>query len=383
MDAIGVQAARPHDPHATAYVEPDGRRWSPSWSTRGVAYETDDGVYFDADGGRRATACWPASRSTRLRAGRPGRGRRREALARRLRAVEEGQAGRAVVALAVGRRAGPGWHTECVVMSLDLLGEGFDLHGGGQDLAFPHHENERAQAVAAGRAVRPPLGAQRLRRGRRARRCRSRSATSPTSPTCSSATDPRAYRLLVLRSHYRSPIEVTDGHHRRRRGRAGAASTPSPAGPRELPGGAADAAALDEFRAAMDDDLDTPGARRPAVRRCVRRANAALDAGDEAAAVAAGRRRRARSAGAVGLELGRRRAPTVPAEVAALAADRDEARAARDWARADAAPRRAGGRRLGRRGHRRRHPGPPRPDPPESDFGPIRPGHLCAGRGGR
>ena len=45
----------------------------------------------------------------------------------------------------------PGWHTECVVMSLDLLGEGFDLHGGGQDLAFPHHENERAQAIAVGR----------------------------------------------------------------------------------------------------------------------------------------------------------------------------------------------------------------------------------------
>src|SRR5690606_32855512 len=42
----------------------------------------------------------------------------------------------------------PGWHSECVVMSLDLLGEGFDLHGGGLDLRFPHHENERAQAVA-------------------------------------------------------------------------------------------------------------------------------------------------------------------------------------------------------------------------------------------
>ena len=42
-------------------------------------------------------------------------------------------------------------------MSLDLLGEGFDLHGGGDDLAFPHHENERAQAEAAGHAVRPPL----------------------------------------------------------------------------------------------------------------------------------------------------------------------------------------------------------------------------------
>ena len=35
----------------------------------------------------------------------------------------------------------PGWHSECVVMSLDLLGEGFDLHAGGQDLKFPHHEN--------------------------------------------------------------------------------------------------------------------------------------------------------------------------------------------------------------------------------------------------
>ena len=45
----------------------------------------------------------------------------------------------------------PGWHTECVVMSLDILGDGFDLHGGGRDLAFPHHENERAQAVAEGR----------------------------------------------------------------------------------------------------------------------------------------------------------------------------------------------------------------------------------------
>ena len=46
-------------------------------------------------------------------------------------------------------------------MSLDLLGEGFDLHGGAVDLIFPHHENERAQAVADGKAVRAALGAQR------------------------------------------------------------------------------------------------------------------------------------------------------------------------------------------------------------------------------
>ena len=49
----------------------------------------------------------------------------------------------------------PGWHIECSAMSLDLLGDGFDLHGGGSDLVFPHHENERAQAQAAGHALAP------------------------------------------------------------------------------------------------------------------------------------------------------------------------------------------------------------------------------------
>ena len=45
----------------------------------------------------------------------------------------------------------PGWHIECVAMSLGILGDGFDLHGGGNDLVFPHHTNERAEAIAAGR----------------------------------------------------------------------------------------------------------------------------------------------------------------------------------------------------------------------------------------
>ena len=47
-------------------------------------------------------------------------------------------------------RGRPGWHIECSAMSLEILGESFDLHGGGDDLVFPHHENERAQAEAAG-----------------------------------------------------------------------------------------------------------------------------------------------------------------------------------------------------------------------------------------
>ena len=43
----------------------------------------------------------------------------------------------------------PGWHIECSAMSIDLLGEHFDIHGGGRDLIFPHHENEIAQSEAA------------------------------------------------------------------------------------------------------------------------------------------------------------------------------------------------------------------------------------------
>ena len=45
----------------------------------------------------------------------------------------------------------PGWHTECVAMSLSALGPGFDIHGGGDDLCFPHHQNEWAQVAATGR----------------------------------------------------------------------------------------------------------------------------------------------------------------------------------------------------------------------------------------
>ena len=123
----------------------------------------------------------------------------------------------------------PGWHLQCVVMSLDLLGEGFDLHCGGQDLRFPHHE----QRLAGGRArqeVRQPLDAQRIRRRRRGRE----DVEEPrrTCRTCpiSSALRPRAYRMVLLQSHYRSPVKITqDGIDAAVRSRW-PGSTPSPPG---------------------------------------------------------------------------------------------------------------------------------------------------------
>ncbi|HVE46992.1 MAG TPA: cysteine--tRNA ligase [Acidimicrobiales bacterium] len=328
MDALGVR--RPDaDPHATAYV---GQMVSliSELVDAGVAYATSDGVYFNSE---QVPGYGLLARQSieSLRAG------------ERVEVVEEK---RSPVDFALWKKAKPGepewpapwgagrpgWHTECVVMALDLLGEDFDLHGGGIDLAFPHHENERAQAVALGRpfsrrwahsghVVAP--GGEKM----------SKSLGNYTSLTDLLAkTDPRAYRLLVLQSHYRSPLEVGPATIERAERslarfdelarRVEATTFPEP-----------DPAALDRFSELMDDDLGTPAAMA-VLFELVSRANAALDRGDgkdggaaAAAALEIGR--------AVGLEP-KRHAADVDDESARLVAERDAARAARDFSRADA-----------------------------------------------
>lgn len=224
----------------------------------------------------------------------------------------------------------PGWHTECVVMSLDLLGDGFDLHSGGLDLVFPHHENERAQAVAMGNRFANhwmhhgfiELEGEKM----------SKSLGNVRNLLdLTEAYDPRAFRLLILRSHYRSPMEVTDASMTD----AEAALDRLDAFTRRTEGleGKPDADVLDAFRAAMNRDLDTAGAVDLLFRQ-VREGNSALDAGDEV--VAAKTAATAREiAGAVGLELRSGAGTEVPAEVLALAEQRQAARAAKDWALAD------------------------------------------------
>jgi methionyl-tRNA synthetase len=145
--------------------------------------------------------------------------------------------------------------------------------------------------------------------------------------------DERAYRMLLLQTHYRSPVRVSfDNVGAAEKTVAGLdAFAARTAGVAHAP---PDAATLDEFRAAMDDDLDTPRATA-LLFDTVRRANAALDAGDGtdatvAALVAAVRE----MCTAVGLVL--RAGTDVPADVAARAAALDEARARKDYATADA-----------------------------------------------
>ena len=225
----------------------------------------------------------------------------------------------------------PGWHTECVVMSLDLLGDGFDIHGGGLDLAFPHHENERAQAVAAGRTFARhwvhngfvEVGGEKM----------SKSLGNFTNLLdLVESTDPRAYRLLVLRAHYRTPLEISkattdDAAAALKKFDSLARSLAEadlPDGRRPTPRRST------RFRAAMDDDLDTPRRRRPALRDPPR-ANTALDIEDLADAAARWARRSSRSP-ARSAWCSTPAATRCPAEVLAVARQRDEARAAKDWA---------------------------------------------------
>ena len=196
--------------------------------------------------------------------------------------------------------------------------------------AFPHHENERAQSAADGRSFARywihngfvEVDGEKM----------SKSLGNFTNlMDLIDRADPRAYRLLVLRSHYRSPIEVNeasvaDAVAALERLDAFARRT------RDLVG-APDPAAVDAFREAMDRDLDTP-AVTGLLFDLVRRANSLLDQGDEGAAAPHAAAVREIS-GAVGLPL-RADADEVPPEVAELARRRDDARAAKDWATADA-----------------------------------------------
>ena len=224
----------------------------------------------------------------------------------------------------------PGWHSECVVMSLDLLGEGFDLHCGGMDLKFPHHENERAQAVALGKRFANHWMHNGFVVDAEGEKMSKSLGNVHNLLDLLDQYDPRAYRMLLLQSHYRGPVSVGQDNIdssvkalarfdgvARRFGQVSA--TP-------------DAAVLQSFRTVMDDDLNTPAAMA-IVFDAITQANAAADAGDQARAhelVAA----IYSIAEAVGLTFAG--GDEVPADIAAKAAALDAARAAKDFAAADA-----------------------------------------------
>ncbi len=224
----------------------------------------------------------------------------------------------------------PGWHSECVVMSLDLLGEGFDLHCGGQDLRFPHHENERAQAVALGKAFANHWMHNGFVVDAEGEKMSKSIGNVSNLLDLIEHYDPRAYRLVLLQSHYRSPVKL--GQAAIDQAVASLAGLDAFAARASSVAGAdPDSTVLDAFRTAMDDDLDTPKAMA-LVFDTVRAANAAIDAGDDSAGPLAAAV--LEICAAVGLELSSG-GDEVPSDVAGRAAALDQARAEKDYAAAD------------------------------------------------
>jgi L-cysteine:1D-myo-inositol 2-amino-2-deoxy-alpha-D-glucopyranoside ligase len=143
----------------------------------------------------------------------------------------------------------PGWHIECSALALRELGTTIDLHGGGSDLVFPHHECEAAQSEAATGEpfVRHWMHQAMVRLG--GEKMSKSLGNLVFVSELRKAWDPRAIRLALVTHHYRDSWEWHDGlmaeaADRLERWRAG---------------GEGDGA-LDEVRAALDDDLDTPAA---------------------------------------------------------------------------------------------------------------------------
>ena len=176
----------------------------------------------------------------------------------------------------------PGWHIECSAMAKRYLGAEFDIHGGGLDLRFPHHENELAQSTAAGDAFARywmhnglvTVNGQKM----------SKSLGNFTLAADVLATrNPLVVRYALAAAHYRSSLDLSESSWdeadaalsrigtfiaRVRRSVVGA---PDESRIGEIP---------DDFAAAMDDDLGVPQALA-VVHETVRRGNTAIDAGDD------------------------------------------------------------------------------------------------------
>jgi cysteinyl-tRNA synthetase len=175
----------------------------------------------------------------------------------------------------------PGWHIECSAMATRYLGNGLDIHGGGTDLIFPHHENEIAQSEGATGETfarywlhngMVNIGGEKM--------AKSEGRVVDLTAILDSRGG-RGLRLLFLRAHYRSPIEYSDDllesaeealdrlDRFRERAQSG---EPTPQ-------------AIEQFTEAMDDDFGTPEAIR-LLFDLVREGNRAMDEGEDVSALA-------------------------------------------------------------------------------------------------
>lgn len=235
----------------------------------------------------------------------------------------------------------PGWHIECSAMAKRYLGSEFDIHGGGLDLRFPHHENELAQSTAAGDGFAQywvhnglvTVNGQKM----------SKSLGNFTlAADVLALRDPLVVRYALAAAHYRSSLDLTESSWDEADAALGRIGTFIARVRRTLPGAPEEqgvGVVPEAFAIAMDDDLGVPQALA-VVHETVRRGNSAIDAGDQEQAWAAFVEVDAmvRLLGfdelmSSGGDLAEHR--TLDALVQTMIGQRAQARADKDWATAD------------------------------------------------
>jgi cysteinyl-tRNA synthetase len=241
-------------------------------------------------------------------------------------------------------RGRPGWHIECSAMAMKYLGETLDIHAGGIDLLFPHHENEIAQSEAAtGRQfARCWVHSEHVADGSGARMSKSDGNFTTLRELEAAGHDPVAVRMFLLGSaHYRAPLRLTDealesatAQLRRLREFADRVRRFEP-GMRADDGPLFQSAqdARDAYRAALDDDLNLPEGLG-VVFELVREANGALDAGRVGPAAREALLGLLEDVDAH-LDVLSEEEVTLDAAVERLISQREEARRSRDFATAD------------------------------------------------
>ena len=234
----------------------------------------------------------------------------------------------------------PGWHIECSAMSTCCLGETFDIHGGGPDLTFPHHENEIAQSEAAtGKTYVNTwmhAGAVRVNQEKMSKSL----GNFFTIREVLEHHDPEVVRYLLVASHYRSPINYApESLAESRRSLERFYNALEGVEPLER---AIDARFAERFTAVMDDDFNTPEALSVLFELARELNRAKKEAPEQAPALAAELRHLGGVLGllqqdpAAFLKGGGGELPLSEPEIEAKIADRAAAKQARDFATADA-----------------------------------------------
>jgi len=339
IDTLGIRRAE-HYPRATEHI-PEMIAIAKTLEARGLTYVSQGSLYFRID------AFAPYGRLSNLE-------RREIKVGARVDSDEYDKDDARDFVLWKGHRDGepswespfgpgrPGWHLECSAMSMKYLGESFDLHTGGVDNIFPHHENEIAQSEGATghpfvtywmHAAHLMVDGEKM--------AKSKGNFHTLRDLLAAGNDPRAIRYLLLATHYRSSLNFTFDALARAAGELARfdALQARLADARVAEGRDAvfDAklAAIDaEVRDALADDLNVSGAFG-ALFRLVREANAALDRNELPAGSAAGLSEAlARLDGALGV-IAAKPAELLDPEIEALIAQRQAARKSKNFAESD------------------------------------------------